>query len=235
MVDGVRRADARAARAGRRERARAVPPDVETRQRLLEAARRLFAADGFQRVSVRQICAEAGANVAAVNYHFGDKHGLYRQVLEEAIGIMRETSEMAMAAAAGGSAEARLRGFIAVFLKRVSGEGAPWIRQLMAQEMAQPTPGLDQVVREAIAPRIRYMATLVAELLGAEVDDERVMRCVLSVQLQFQAALANPAATRIAPEFKGDLQSTERLAQHVADFSLGGIQFLASQGARGVE
>lgn len=209
--------------------------DLKTRHRLLDVARHLFAERGFRRVSVRDICGAAGANVAAVNYHFGGKQGLYRQVLDEAIAVMRETSETAMAAAPGGTAEARLRGFIAVFLKRVSGEGAPWIRQLMAQEMAQPTEELDHVAREAIAPRIRYMAELVAELLGTTVDDERVMRCVLSVQLQFQAALANPVATRLVPEFRADAQSTERLAQHIADFSMGGIQFLAARDRRGVQ
>ena len=53
------------------------PPDQETRQRLLEAAARLFAARGFTHVTVREICNAANANVAAVNYHFGDKLGLY--------------------------------------------------------------------------------------------------------------------------------------------------------------
>ena len=41
--------------------------DQETRQRLLDAAARLFAEHGFEKVTVRDICKEAGANVAAVN------------------------------------------------------------------------------------------------------------------------------------------------------------------------
>ena len=59
--------------------------DAETRERLIEAGERLFAQQGFKRVTVREICRAARANVAAVNYHFGDKLGLYREVLQGAI------------------------------------------------------------------------------------------------------------------------------------------------------
>ncbi len=213
-----------AARAARAAHADIAPPDRETHARLIEEARKLFAAHGFRRVTVREICAAAQANVAAINYHFGGKYGLYREVLDEAIAVMRETSESAMAAGAGGSSEERLRAFIRVFLQRVGSGGSPWIRQLMAHEMAEPTEALDEVIRAAIAPRITYMGHLVAEILGVDVDDERVLRCVLSVQSQFHTAMANPVSKRLVPGFTGDSESLDRLAQHIADFSIGGIR-----------
>ena len=53
----------------------------ETRQRLIESATRLFAERGFAKVTVREICKAARANVAAVNYHFGGKNGLYQEIV----------------------------------------------------------------------------------------------------------------------------------------------------------
>ena len=67
--------------------------DRETRERLRRAGLRLFGERGFRKVTVREICRAASANVAAVNYHFGDKLGLYREVLQQGIGAMRGVTE----------------------------------------------------------------------------------------------------------------------------------------------
>ena len=201
-------------------------PDRETRARLLEEARTMFAAQGFRRVTVREICAAAGANVAAINYHFGDKRGLYLEILDRAIAIMQETSQQARAAGEGGTSEEKLRAFIRVFLQRIGQAKDPWIHQLMIHEMADPTDALDQVVREVIEPRISYLRGLVADILGAPPEDERVMRCVLSVQSQFQAAMANPVAKQLMPGLVGGPAAMDTLAQHIADFSIGGIRSL---------
>src|SRR2546428_31549 len=63
----------------------AVPPDamsgrdLETRERLLRTAARMFADRGFKRVTVRDICRRARANVAAVDYHLLSKLALHRE------------------------------------------------------------------------------------------------------------------------------------------------------------
>ncbi|MBK1833930.1 TetR/AcrR family transcriptional regulator [Roseibacillus ishigakijimensis] len=54
----------------------------ETQERLLDAAEELFAEKGFESVSLREITAAAGANVAAVNYHFGSKENLINAVIK---------------------------------------------------------------------------------------------------------------------------------------------------------
>lgn len=51
------------------------------RERLLETAERLFAQNGIAETSVRSITAEAGVNVAAINYYFGSRDGLFQAVV----------------------------------------------------------------------------------------------------------------------------------------------------------
>lgn len=63
---------------------------IATRQRLLESAQKLFAEQGFDRVSVRDITDAAGANVAAVNYHFRSREGLVEEVMERYINPINE-------------------------------------------------------------------------------------------------------------------------------------------------
>ena len=58
--------------------------NLTTRERLLQAATRLFADNGYRGASVRDICNLAGANPGAVSYHFGSKRQLYRSVLRRA-------------------------------------------------------------------------------------------------------------------------------------------------------
>jgi AcrR family transcriptional regulator len=58
--------------------------NLTTRKRLLQAATRLFADNGYRGASVRDICNLAGANPGAVSYHFGGKRQLYRAVLRRA-------------------------------------------------------------------------------------------------------------------------------------------------------
>jgi len=64
--------------------------NLSTRDRLLQAATRLFAESGYRGASVRDICNQAGANPGAVSYHFGGKRQLYRSVLRQAATALAE-------------------------------------------------------------------------------------------------------------------------------------------------
>jgi AcrR family transcriptional regulator len=65
-------------------------PASDTKSRLLRVAERLFAEHGFGGVSVRQLTAAAGVNLAAVNYHFGSKEGLLGAIFEQRCRPMNE-------------------------------------------------------------------------------------------------------------------------------------------------
>src|SRR5262245_49952634 len=120
-----------------------------TRQQLLEAAADVFADAGYRAATVREICERAGANIAAVNYHFGDKEKLYRAVLRDTYraAVKKYPADFGLPPRA--TPEQRLRAFIHSLLLRIFSAG-PSARhgKLMAREMIEPTGALDLVVKE---------------------------------------------------------------------------------------
>jgi AcrR family transcriptional regulator len=197
--------------------------DTETRARLLKAATRLFADRGFKKVTVRDICRAARANVAAVNYHFGDKLGLYREVMQSAIDAMRGTNDAARLAGEGQPPEEQLRRYISIFVHRVLPPGHDTVHKLINREMNDPTPALDALVEQGLRPRIEYLCGLIAAIIGCDRDDPRVLRCLGSVQAQFLVYLPNPIAARLGFGSEPTPAHLDEIARHIADFSLAGI------------
>jgi AcrR family transcriptional regulator len=196
----------------------------DTRERVLRVAERLFGERGFQKVTVRDICHAAGANVAAVNYHFGDKLGLYRVVLQSAIDAMAETSHAARQAGEGQPPEEQLRRFIGVFLHRVLCPESEAVRRLIMREMNDPTPALDALVEHGVRPRIEYLSSVIARIIGCDPGEQRVLRCVASVHAQALAYRPNPIAARLGFDFEPTPAAIDEIAEHIATFSIGGIR-----------
>src|SRR5476651_1320248 len=84
----------------------------ETRRQLLESAGEVFAEVGFRDATVREICRRAGANIAAINYHFGDKETLYAEVLSYSHGKALEKYPPLLDVAENAPPEKKLRAFV---------------------------------------------------------------------------------------------------------------------------
>ena len=89
------------------------------RVRLLESAGQVFAEKGYEKSTIREICERAKANIAAVNYYFRDKEGLYREVFNFAHGAVREHLMVILRESEGASAEDQLRLFLLRKKKRL--------------------------------------------------------------------------------------------------------------------
>jgi TetR/AcrR family transcriptional regulator, regulator of cefoperazone and chloramphenicol sensitivity len=131
-----------------------------TRVRLLEAAGEEFAEKGFEAARVRTICERAGANVAAVNYHFGDKEELYVEAVLYAHQCGRAADDPSQGEA--GSPSEQLRDFIHHFLCRILAIHDPedWRHRLLLREMLHPTSASDVVIREMIRPRFERLTRI---------------------------------------------------------------------------
>jgi AcrR family transcriptional regulator len=203
------------------------PASADTRNRLIAAAAVLFSERGFDNVTVREICKTSNANVAAINYHFGDKAGLYRAVIMLAIEQMLETNDLSQRAGEGLSPEDQIRGFVRVFVGRLT-EGGPtaWIHRLMAREMEQPTEALTRVMTQVGLPRLAYLCNVVGAVMGLPPADPRVKRCVGSLQSQcLLAARKMPAP--LEKTFGPEIRDFEASINHIAEFSIGGMKAIA--------
>lgn len=206
--------------------------DRETRARLLHAAERLFAERGFNHVTVRAICRAARANVAAVNYHFGDKLGLYREIVQAAIDKMRATNDAARRAGAGRSPQEQLRRYVTIFNRRLLDSTGDTLYRVIAREMHDPTPALDAVVEHGIRPRLEYVSGLVAAMLGCAPTDPRVLRCVASIQAQSIAYLPNAVAERVGLRTRLTAADIDAIADHIAAFSIAGVHAIGRGAVR---
>ena len=189
-----------------------------TRAKLLEAAAQVFADRGYRNATIREICRRAGANVAAVNYTFGDKLGLYTEVLRQVF----RTPELTLLTAELDSArspEDVLRKLIQARLRSLCGRSDLHFRIVM-HEFAEPTPALAHVV-EGIRPAYERTGKALSTLLGLPPEHEKTRLCHNSIigQILFYA-IAQPMLARLQPDFKLTPERLERVAEHIADVSL---------------
>lgn len=205
------------------------PSHAETRRELLEAAGEVFAEFGFRDATVREICRRAGANVAAVNYHFGDKETLYIEVLRYAQSKALAKYPPLLDVTADAPPEEKLRAFVKSFLLRIFDKGpTSWHGKLMSREMIEPTAALDSLVEERMRPMAGQLWQIVAALLDCAPDDERVRLCAFSVvsQCVFYHH-CRPVICRLFPKQQSlDKAEIERLAEHITVFSLAAMKHL---------
>jgi TetR/AcrR family transcriptional regulator, regulator of cefoperazone and chloramphenicol sensitivity len=197
-----------------------------TRDRLLAAAGEIFAEHGFQNATVRDICSRAGANIAAVNYHFGDKQGLYGAVFHYACTLAADRGDASLRAL---PPRERLRVFIGAFLAHMLDEGRPaWHGKLMAREMIEPTGVLDELVGQSIRPHFQELQDIVRALLGPQVDDATVRRCSTSIVGQCVLFFhSRPILVRLDPGLRFTREEIDALSDHITRFSLKGLSAFA--------
>jgi AcrR family transcriptional regulator len=140
-----------------------LPPPEGTRRALIEAGLRLFGQQGFAATSVRQLATEAGANIAAIAYHFGSKDGLRLACAGEfgrrlgAAMIAASGTTIATAEEARAELHRLVRG-IAGFL--LGDEGASEVVPFMLRELADGGPGVGAVYTGFAEPTHRRLCAL---------------------------------------------------------------------------
>ncbi|HOX90252.1 MAG TPA: CerR family C-terminal domain-containing protein [Burkholderiaceae bacterium] len=150
------------------------------RQELLAAGLRIFAEKGYAAASTREICEAAGVNAAAIHYHFGDKEGLYRAVLEQPIVELAE--RFAGFDAPELELEEALRRFLGVFLPRADeGEALQLATRLHLREMVEPTAAFRELIERSVRPHHEALVRLIARHVDAPHPDAALHQLALAL------------------------------------------------------
>lgn len=221
-------------------------PALDTRERLIEAGMEVFAERGYAEAGVRAICSRADANPAAVNYHFGDKQRFYAEVL--ATCHQRAASKTPVPRLADDPQNPRrvFRRFIRWFLELllVTSEDGH-LGRLMAREMVNPSPALDEMVRCSLLPIKAVLEEILRAILPDGVDESvlrlsfasTISQCLFYKHAQpvFQAmerirATGSDDERRLAGF--PDRRNLDALADHISRFALAGLDAVGKSGAR---
>lgn len=195
-----------------------------TRERILDAAGEIFAERGFDATTVREICQAAGANVAAVNYYFGEKQRLY---VEAVVRAHRWRIEQARLPewSDDTAPEQKLRDFIITFLRRVlTGPDDTWHSRLIMREVGNPTAACAELVQSSIRPQFEILNSILRELLPDEVTEEQLHLTAFSIvgQCLFYH-FADPVIRNLLDGDEYNDLEIEKLADHIAAFCLEGL------------
>lgn len=196
-----------------------------TRVRIIDAAGEIFAERGFEGTTVRDICQRAGANVAAVNYYFGDKQRLYVETVLQAHRWRMELAALPEWTAET-PAKVKLTDFIRTFIRRVrSGPGETWHTPLLMREMMLGDAACVEVVRESIRPQHEILVGILRELLPSDASLEQLHLTSFSVvgQCLFYH-FADPVVRNLVAGSEYADYDIDKLANHIIAFSLAAIE-----------
>jgi AcrR family transcriptional regulator len=212
----------------------------DTRDRLIAAASQLFAERGFHGTKVRDIAARAGVNLAAGNYHYGSKKALYLEVLRaqfaairallERRGATRPANELSRLSRAAVIALLQARAH--AMLDLLIGPPPGLHGTLMQREMTDPSEALPVIVEEFIRPMKQEIEEIVVHL-APRLNARAVERCAFSIvgqALFYRFTL--PATLKMWGLRAYPRTLSRQLAEHITEFSLGGIERVTKKKAR---
>jgi AcrR family transcriptional regulator len=150
----------------------------ETRGRILAAAAAFFAEVGYREAKVALIAERAGVNHAAINYHFGGKDDLYRQVWTHAAGVCLRAYPLEPPGEKPAPVREQLRQLLRSMIRRSFDPGpAGHLPRLLAYELTERTPGVSDLCRETLGRHDARLRSIVGQVLGREIDEETLALC----------------------------------------------------------
>jgi AcrR family transcriptional regulator len=200
-----------------------------TREKIIKAASRAFALNGYEGASIRTIVAEAEVNQAAINYHFGSKEGLYRAVLETALRALM--SEDAPQRLGKFSREAQLRQFVRRQLRPITArdELSDYVR-VFGWETLKPSAVFRKFMAREAAPFFAAATDLVRRFLPDNTTNKQAVVAALWLFGQCNIFVRNAELLAHPPlRLKVDERFVDRLAETIAAWAANGLSRLPTK------
>jgi AcrR family transcriptional regulator len=198
---------------------------TDVKEQILMASGPIFAQRGYEKATVREICAAAAVNVAAVNYYFGDKQQLYIESVKRA--YERRSSQIPMPSwPPGANAEAMFRGFVMTLVRRmVVMDDAPWESRLLLREVLHPTDACKTLVQNFFRPQMERLMSILGQLLPSAVPLARRRKIAFSVvgQCMFYRVASDVVSMMVPADELRQQYTLEQLGHHIAETILAAI------------
>jgi AcrR family transcriptional regulator len=203
-----------------------------TRDRLLKAAEGIFLAHGYDGTSARMITADARANLAAINYHFGGKEGLFQAMLARRLDDLH-AERLALLDAyervAAGRALTCERILAALFvpalrLAREPRRGGKDFLRLLGRAYVDPSPRLREFLSERYAPSIARFKEAFARALPRIAPRELTWRLHFMMGALAYTLAGADAWKLIAALTPVDAANDQLLLRRLAPFLIAGLQ-----------
>ena len=199
------------------------------RARLLEAAGQVFAEQGFEAATGKEIAERAGVSAAGVNYHFGSLEGLYAAVLEAARDRLVASEAFAEIVGGPGPPRRKLRSLIGVVVAAIKAGKSGWALRLIGREVTAPSPMGLKLMVSTVGPRAQLLRTLVGEIVGLPEDDPKIALACISMVAPLQLLLiADRQIVRgMHPSLDLSAMDEEMLVDHFLGFATAGLARIA--------
>ena len=191
---------------------------MDKKETILQAAVAEFAAKGYQLARVRDICAKAGCNLAAVNYYFGGKETLYREVVALAFAVPDPFD--LVTPREGMEPKDYLLAWVESFLENTAEESPlhKYRYRIVIREMASPSPLFGEIMQTKLRPRIARLKEMARRNKAGASPEELDAICLLLIaQCIF---LFNHAALQ---GFTGDPEFARHHLKMIARKIVGGV------------
>lgn len=209
----------------------------DTRDRVMRAAGELFAERGFHAATMRDITARACVNLAAGHYHYGSKKDLYLTVLrahfaEIRAELARRNATLPARHASRDELLTIMRARIRTMIESILGPPIGIPGTLMLREMIDPSEALPVIVDEFMRPMMEETRAILRALVP-DLSDALLEKCGFSIvgQVMFYRATM-PAILLMRHERDYSRDFLDDVAEHILQFSLGGLQQTAQPARR---